>query len=158
MFVNVGGVWRMLRLLPMLMMASQGELWAQGAGVRTGLSVNPDQFYVGAHLGLGPVVDRLWLRPNLEAGFGDNRTLVALNVEFVYWFKPPGWNWDVYLGGGPTVNITSFDTSFPGRDTAVEPGFNFLVGLGRGRGFFGEIKVGAIDSPEFKLAVGYTFP
>ena len=68
MFVNVGGVWRMLRLSPMLMMASQGELWAQdGAGVRTGLSVNPDQFYVGAHLGLGPVVDRLWLRPNLEA-------------------------------------------------------------------------------------------
>ncbi len=53
-----------------------------GGGLRTGLSLDPDQFYVGAHLDAGPLVDRLWFRPNVEIGLGDNLTLFTLAKAF----------------------------------------------------------------------------
>ena len=37
------------------------------------------------------------------------------------------------------------------------PGFTVALGLRRRGGLFFEMKVGAFDSPDFKLAVGYTF-
>lgn len=140
-------------------MVSGTDLSAQGvAGIRGGVSSDPDQVYGGAHLNLGPVADHFWFRPNLEAGFGDRRTLIALNGEFVYWIDPPGWGWDVYFGGGPAVNFINFDDDFRGEGTRVEPGFNLLLGVGFGAGFFGELKVGAWDSPELKLGLGFSFP
>ncbi len=134
--------------------------WAQGGvGVRAGVSVNPDQFYFGGHLELGPVVEKLWFRPNLEIGLGNARTVVALNGEFAYWFPLQRREWSVYVGGGPAVNIISFDQDrFANRDTDVEGGFNFLMGLSHERGFFTELKVGALDSPDLKFGIGYTFP
>ena len=55
---------------------------AQDAGLRGGLSVDPDQFYIGGHLETSPLIDRLHFRPNLEVGFGDDLTLIAVNMEF----------------------------------------------------------------------------
>src|SRR5206468_12246458 len=52
-----------------------------GVGLRGGLSVDPDQFYVGVHVDAGPLVDHLWFRPNVEIGLGDDRTLFAFNAE-----------------------------------------------------------------------------
>jgi len=40
--------------------------------------------------------------------------------------------------------------------TDVEPGFNVVAGLRRRGGLFFEMKVGTIDSPAFKIGVGYT--
>ena len=59
---------------------------AQGfrPGVRAGASVDPDQFYLGAHIETPAIVDRVHLRPNVEIGFGDDTTLIAVNVEAVY--------------------------------------------------------------------------
>ena len=41
-------------------------------GLRAGVSVDPDQFYVGAHVETAPIVERLVFRPNVEVGFGDD--------------------------------------------------------------------------------------
>jgi hypothetical protein len=38
-----------------------------------------------------------------------------------------------------------------------EAGVNFLVGVEHRRGLFFEFKVGALDSPDVKLGVGWTF-
>lgn len=132
------------------------------AGARAGVSVGPDQFYFGGHLDRGPLVERLWFRPNLEIGLGSG-TLIALNVEFVYRFpvreRPP---LELYVGAGPALNIFTAHRDrdsrrFGERDTEVGGGFNILVGAAHREGLFMELKVAALDSPELKFGVGYSF-
>jgi hypothetical protein len=122
-----------------------------GFGLRTGYSMDPDQFYFGAHVGVGPLVGRLWFRPNVEIGIGDGVTTIALNAEVAWWFSTKS-AWKPYLGAGPALNIYDYDG---GSDT--EGGLNFLFGVAHTGGFFGEFKVGAFDSPEIKIGFGYTF-
>jgi hypothetical protein len=128
----------------------------EGIGIRGGVSADPGQFYFGGHAAFGPVVDKLWFRPNLEVGVGNNLTLIALNAEFAYWIPLRKNPWNVYLGGGPAANIFT-SGGIRNRDSAVRPGFNLLIGLAERRGLFTEIKIGAIDSPSFKFGIGYTF-
>jgi hypothetical protein len=131
---------------------------AQGsAGVRAGVSIDPDQFYFGAHYDTDALVDRVHFRPNVEAGFGNDLTLIALNFEFVYKF-PQRNQWRIYAGAGPAINFFSFDRG-PGDDddTESEAGLNFLIGVQHSEGLFFEFKVGAIDSPELKFGVGWSF-
>lgn len=130
---------------------------AQGPGIRGGISINPDQVYFGGHFESAPLVDRLSFRPNLEVGVGDNRTVVGVNMEFVYKF-PRRRGWRLYLGGGPAVNFTTVDGGGNRSDgTSTDGGLNFLVGAEQARGLFFEMKVGAIDSPDVKFGVGFTF-
>jgi hypothetical protein len=121
------------------------------AGVRAGVSVDPDQFYFGGHIQTEPIIDRLRFRPNVEIGLGNDVTLVGFNVEFAYFF-PTRSPWSLYAGGGPALNIIDFDD-----DTRAEGGLNVLFGVEHARGLFFEFKVGAFDSPEFKFGVGYTW-
>jgi hypothetical protein len=124
---------------------------AQHPGVRGGVSINPDQFYVGGHFESGEIVDSLYFKPNLEVGFGDDLTALTFNFEFVYKFPARG-DWTLYAGGGPALNVYSADD-----DTFTEGGLNALVGVEAGRGLFFELKLGALDSPEVKFGVGWTF-
>jgi hypothetical protein len=125
---------------------------AQGLGVRAGVSAGPDQFYAGLHYESDQLADRLRFRPNIELGVGGDRTLVALNFEFAYTAPLEKTLWNVYVGAGPALNIYRFRGS-----TNPEGGFNILVGLAHRRGLFTELKVGAINSPNVKFGVGYTF-
>lgn len=120
-------------------------------GVRAGASVDPDQFYFGGHVETPPIADQIRFKPNVEVGVGNGLTLVALNLEFVYVF-PSRQDWNVYAGGGPALNV--FDTAF---DTRSGGGFNLLLGVSHESGLFTEVKVGTVDSPNFKVGVGYTF-
>jgi hypothetical protein len=130
---------------------------AQDAGLRGGLSIDPDQFYFGGHLETSPLVDRLYFRPNVEVGLGDDLTLIAANMEFVYKFSTRR-AWNVYAGGGPALNIYMFDDDGQGdNDAETEAGLNILVGVEQSRGLFFEFKLGLIDSPELKFGVGYTW-
>lgn len=126
-----------------------------GFGLRAGASVSPDQFFFGGHIQSGPIIPHLTFRPNLELGLGSNLTTTAVNLEFAYWIPLRGQPFDIYFGGGPALNI--YSTNGNGRNTQVQGGFNFLAGLQHKKGLFGEIKVGAIDSPDFKLMIGYSF-
>ena len=122
-------------------------------GVRAGVSVDPDQVYVGGHIETDPLIERLVFRPNVEIGFGDDLTLAAFNFEFLWKFPRRGTQWGFYAGGGPAINLYQFDG--PRDDT--EAGFNFVGGLEHTRGFFFEFKVGAHRSADFKFGVGYTW-
>jgi hypothetical protein len=153
-------IWQRAAILGIVLLLSSSALQAQdGAGIRAGVSVDPDQFYFGGHVAAGPLVERLWFRPNLEIGIGNNRTTVGFNGEFAYWFPPfRGSQWSPYVGGGPALILTRFDEDPLGRrDTAAEGGFNIVLGLGHGSGLFTELKVGALHSPDIKIGVGYSF-
>jgi hypothetical protein len=126
---------------------------AQDAGVRGGISVDPDQFYFGGHVETSALVDQLHFRPNVEVGFGEDIMLIGVNMEFVYKF-PSRNGWTLYAGGGPALNVYTFDNV---DDSATEAGLNVLVGVEQSRGLFFEFKIGAIDSPDFKFGVGWTF-
>ena len=130
---------------------------AQGVGVRAGASADPDQFYGGVHFETRELVENLRFRPNVEIGVGDDVTLIAVNFEFSYRLPqnalPRSMSvWHLYVGGGPALNIFHYS-----NDTQSEGGFNGLVGLAHRNGLFAEAKFGALKSPDFKFAVGYTF-
>ena len=122
---------------------------AQEAGIRAGVSADPDQFYFGGHLETAPLVDRLHFRPNVEIGVGNSVTLVAFNIEFAY-HLPAGPNWFTYVGGGPALNVIRFR-----GNTNSEGGFNLLIGAQHNSGLFAELKAGLADSPNLKVGVGY---
>jgi hypothetical protein len=135
-----------------LVLFSPTSAMAQDGGVRGGISVDPDQFYFGGHLETSPLINRLYFRPNVEVGVGDDLVLIAANMEFVYKFtanRP----WNVYAGAGPALNIYMVDDA----DSETDAGFNIMVGVEQSRGLFFEFKIGAIDSPDFKFGVGYTW-
>jgi hypothetical protein len=137
----------------MLVAAGAAPASAQdGPGMRAGLSVNPDQFFVGGHYVSQPVTGMLRFQPNVEAGFGQNVTAIAFNGEFALWKKVDP-DWHVYFGGGPSMNVYRYTL----RDTTETGlGFNVVAGLRRRGGVFFELKYGVGDSPGFKMAVGYT--
>ena len=121
------------------------------AGVQGGASVDPDQGFIGGHVETSPLVDRVRFRPGVDIGFGDDVTLVGINLDFTYAFtanRP----WNIYAGGGPAINWYNYE-----NDSEAEAGFNFLVGAKSRDGLFFEIKIGVMDSPDLKFGVGYTF-
>lgn len=128
---------------------------AQDFGVRVGASVDPEQFYFGGHVESEPIYEQLIFRPNIEIGFGDNLTIVGLNGEFVWPFELATAG-SLYAGFGPAINVISVDAGVV-SDTTVKPGINFLGGYEFDQGYFVEIKLGAIDSPDLKFGIGYTW-
>jgi hypothetical protein len=134
-----------------LLMAS-GTASAQSFGVRGGVTMNPDQVHLGGHYESPALIDHLHFKPNIEIGFGDDTTLVAGNFEFVYKFGEYG-DWRFYAGGGPAINFYSFDD----LDGRTEGGATALIGAESRQGLFFEVKLGAIDSPDFKFSVGWAF-
>ncbi len=142
-----------LSFLVAITAVSAAQASAQDAGIRGGLSIDPDQFYFGGHLETSPLVNRLHFRPNVEIGIGDDLILIGANMEFLYKF-PRRSGWSLYAGAGPALNIIMPDES---DESFTEGGLNILVGAENTRGLFFEFKVGAIDSPDFKFGVGYTW-
>jgi hypothetical protein len=140
-------------------MSSAGSASAQskGIGVRAGVSASPDQFYIGAHMNVTEIVENFWFRPNAEVGFGDGLTLLTLNPEFVYNLRIKSRDWTPYVGGGPSFLVGSFDAGAGRRETDTGGGFNFVGGIQQRKGFMAEIKIGAFDSPDFKLGIGWTW-
>jgi hypothetical protein len=131
---------------------SQSAAAQTSAGVRAGVSGDPDQFYFGGHVETEPLVDRLRFRPNVEVGLGDDVTVVAFNLEFAYHFPSRSNQWNVYAGAGPALNVIDAND-----ETDLGGGFNFLVGVTHDSGLFFEFKIGVVDSPELKFGVGFSF-
>ena len=127
------------------------------AGVRKGASFDPDQFVFGGHVETGPLLERLVFRPNAEIGIGDNLIVIGLNFEFAFKIDLDGEAWTPYIGAGPAANIIDRDRGRRDDDTSVEGGFNILVGAEHDGGLFAELKIGALDSPDLKVMIGYSF-
>ncbi|HOX24293.1 MAG TPA: hypothetical protein PLL30_00890 [Candidatus Krumholzibacteria bacterium] len=141
---------------------------AAGWGLRGGVTFDPDQIHVGAHVNAGELFNNGYFLPNAEIGFGDDLTLIALNPELVYRFDHRTRSrWGFYVGGGLGINIVNWDhdDDFPGDDghdhSDTDLGLNFLGGMFRqlssGNEFFFELKIGAVDSPDAKITIGFTF-
>ncbi len=140
------------------LLAGSSPLLAQGGtGLRMGVSIDPDQIYFGGHFEAGPVMESLWVRPNLEVGIGDGITSIGLNFELAYWIPLESRSWKTYIGAGPALNIYIVDTGVVGRDSNIEPGFNILMALAHRDGLFTELKLGALDSPDLKFGIGFTW-
>jgi hypothetical protein len=139
-------------LLALLVASTVTPASAQGLGVRAGASVDPDQFYFGGHYESRPLVDQLHFKPNVELGVGDDITTLGINFEFVYKFPIDNSPWNLYAGGGPAVNFYSFNDN-----NETEGGLNVLFGAETAQGLFFEVKLGALDSPDVKVGVGYTW-
>jgi hypothetical protein len=126
---------------------------AQGTfGVRAGASSLPDQFFIGAHVESPELTQTgpLTFRPNVELGFGHGTTLLAGNLEFVFWVHFPDSTWSSYFGAGPSIDWVHNDF-----ESRAHGGFNGLVGFQNSSGLFLEVKRGDGGNPELKVAVGY---
>ena len=140
------------------LLATSSPLLAQGGtGVRMGVSIDPDQIYFGGHFEAGPVMESLWVRPNLEVGIGNDIVSIGLNFELAFWIPLESRAWKTYIGAGPALNIYIVDTGVGGRDSNVKPGFNILMALAHRDGLFTELKLGALDSPDLKFGIGFSW-
>jgi hypothetical protein len=132
-------------------------------GLRGGITFDPDQAHVGAHLDGGELFRNGVFLPNIEIGFGDDITLVTLNPELVYQFdRRSRSGWGFYVGGGLGINFWSWDDGGRGGDDSdTDLGLNALGGINKrlrgGEVFFVELKLGLADSPDAKITAGVTF-
>jgi hypothetical protein len=145
-----------LLIATVLVVFSPPAMAQSRAGVRAGISVDPTQFYFGGHVDVKEIVEKFWFRPNAEIGVGDGITTFTLNGEFVYFPAVRSREWTPYFGGGPAFVLGTIKRNGV-RDTDVGPGFNFVAGIQQRQGLLAEIKIGAIDSPNFKLGIGWTW-
>jgi len=143
------------QVIAIMALLAVGSAMAQtGIGLRVGVTGDPTQFHLGAHYASDPLIEQLRFRPNLEIGFGHKVTTVAANFEFAYHFKIPKKDLSAYVGAGPALIVSRLSDN---HGTHSGGGVNILLGLEHKEGLFGELKVGALDSPGVKFTVGYTF-
>lgn len=131
-------------------------------GPRGGITFDPDQVHIGLHVDTGELFPDGHFVPNVEVGFGDDLTVVALNPELVYRFRQrSSAPWGFYIGGGLGINFVSWDEDdFPSRgdNSDTDLGLNVLGGMSRrlsgGNTLFLELKLGVADSPDAKVTIG----
>ena len=127
-----------------LVSVSAAPVFAAGAGLQAGLSLDPDDFVIGLHFKSKPMAENLIFVPSVEAGFGDV-TMIAGNADLHYVFKSSS-ELHPYAGGGLTLNWFDNDG---GSDT--EFGGSFLGGIQLNPKFALEAKLGLGDVPDWKF-------
>jgi hypothetical protein len=143
-----------------LIAAATAGAAAPPLGARVGYTSweQANQIHFGGQVKLGDVVPNIALTPKLEIGFGDGATVVAVNGDLAYRFtelsEAP---WGPYAGG--CISFIWIDPEVGGADSDL--GLSGLVGttyaLSSGNEVFAEVRLGIMDSPGFKVTVGYTF-
>jgi hypothetical protein len=141
-------------VLAMLLLATTSPAEAQGVGLYGGLSIDPDQGYVGTFFETKAIVGQLHFRPGVDGGFGDNVTLAAINFDFIFKIPLQQSGWTLYQGSGPTIDIYRFD--FAGQDEVdLTAGASFIFGIEHRNGFFVELKAGAGNNANLKIGAGF---
>ena len=141
----------LLFLFAVLATPAAAQTSSYSYGFRAGASVDPDQFYFGGQIETKPLVENVHFRPNVEIGVGNDVTLVGINFELAYKF-PTKQPWRPYVAGGPALNIFRAN-----GESEAQGGFNIALGVEHRGGLFGEVKIGALDSPDFKFGIGFRF-
>jgi hypothetical protein len=142
-----------LVLLSIAICLVAGTASASEFGLRGGLTLEPDQFHIGGHIDLGPVLDPLRIVPNIEIGFGSNNTVIAFNGDLIYDFPDTPWS----IGGELGMNYVDNDNADSSTDFGLSVLGDYRVGLSSGKTLLLEAKLGLIDSPDFKFTVGWGF-
>ena len=89
---------------------------AQGIGFQGGVTVNPEQVYVGTHVELPLGSDQLILRPAIDGGFGNNLRVAAIGAEILYRIDLGNSGWRLSQGFGPSVYVARFPSGFEGEE------------------------------------------
>jgi hypothetical protein len=174
---------RLLCLLVSLLILMSGPAWSQKndsplerggllpfpTGLRVGHTSwdGISQIHFGAHAKLGEVFPSFHFTPGIEAGFGDNATVITFNGDLAYSFTElSSFPWGFYGGGSLSLNYLNLDLgpaeNIPGVDSDDwQLGLSALAGVTRARDngdeWMLEARISLLDSPEFKLTLGYTF-
>jgi len=142
-----------LTLLVLTAMLIAGTAQAAQYGMRAGMSLSPDQFVVGGQADLGTGIGATRLVPNVELGFGNDLTMVALNGDLIYDFAETAWS----LGGELGLNIADHSNGGSSTDLGLSVLGNYRLGLASGKTLVLEAKLGLVDSADFKFTVGWNF-
>jgi hypothetical protein len=121
-------------------------------GFQGGLSIDPDQAFVGVFWQTPPVANRFHLRPGIDGGFGENRRLATINIDFIVRFPLGASGWHFVQGGGPVIVLTRHD-GFDGTDRSA--GGSYVLGFAHDAGFIGEFRIGGGSVPNLKMSVGW---
>ena len=127
-----------------------GRANAQGVGFQAGVTVDPEQAFVGTHFETGELFQNFRFRPGIDGGFGGDFSLAALNVEFLYHIQI-GRSWSLYQGGGPAVVFVRQNDR-----TSTHAGSFITFGFAHENGFFTDFKLGTGSAPTLKFGVGLT--
>ena len=127
-------------------------------GVRAGFTDwgRANQIHLGMDARMGEVFPNVEFTPNLELGLGDNATILSINGDLAYQFTELVTSpWGMYGGGALSFHYQDFEN---GSDTNL--GLNALFGFTKvfinGHRGLAEIRLGVMDSPDFKLTFGYS--
>jgi hypothetical protein len=123
---------------------------AQGIGFQGGVTVDPEQAFVGTHFETGELFQNVRFRPGIDGGFGGDFSLATLNIEFLYHFQVAR-SWSVYQGGGPAVVFVRQNDR-----TSTHAGTFITFGFAHENGFFTDFKLGTGSAPTLKFGVGFT--
>ena len=124
-------------------------------GFTGGLSIDPEQGFVGVFWRTPEIGGRFYLRPGIEGGFGDSLSLATINIDFIARFPLGASGWDFIQGGGPAIVIAKFD-GFGRSDRDIGAGGSYVIGFAHDSGFLGEFRIGGGGNvPRLKLTAGY---
>lgn len=132
-------------------------------GMRAAAGLDPELMAIGAQGQLGPFFsDNVWARPNIEFGFGEVTTLIALNLEGMYRLPltVQQGRWSVFVGGGPGFHFQNRgfgegESRF--HDFDLDTGLNLFIGLQLRSGMFLELKGTSYAAPATRFVIGYNF-
>lgn len=153
------------RFLPFLFTAcapllAASAAHAQGVGFQGGLTINPEQGYVGTHLELPLGSDYLVLRPAVDGGFGGGLRVAAIGAELLYRIDLGDTGWKLSQGFGPSVYVARFASGFAGGEaTDVSSAWTYAFGVVHEGGFFTELKGGGSRGPAIptlRIGAGFT--
>jgi hypothetical protein len=119
-----------------------------------GVSIDPEQGFVGVFWETPEIGNRFHLRPGIDGGFGNDLNLATINIDFIAKFALGSSGWKFIQGGGPAIVIVKFDGS---RDTEIGAGGSYIIGFSHITGFLGEFRIGGGGNvPSLKLVAGYS--
>ena len=133
---------------------------AQGIGFQGGLTLNPEQVYVGTHIELPLGSDQLVLRPAIDGGFGSNLRVAAIGAEFQYRIELGNSGWRLSQGFGPSVYIARIGSALRDEEARdVSGAWTYAFGVVHEGGFFTEFKGGGSRGfaiPMLRIGAGFT--
>ena len=143
----------MVALLAALPAAASPPLGARAGITDTG---NITQIHLGMDARMGEILPNVEFTPNIELGLGDDATILSLNGDIAYQFTELVTSpWGMYGGGALSYHYNDFK-----NHSDANLGLNLLFGFTKifttGHRGMAEIRLGILDSPDFKLTFGYS--
>lgn len=143
-------VWLRVLIVTATLLVPAATAFAQVTfGPRGGVSGEPDQVVLGAHIESPDLGHRVTFRPNFDVGFLSDVTLLTVNLELVHWMPLAKSRWQLYAGGGLGTNVWIADD-----DKRFYGVLNAVFGLQHDAGLFAEMRVGM--EPRVKIMAGYS--